>query len=167
MKIKRIEVGDLYTNCYIVINDKNEGLIIDPGDDANRIIDASKDIDIKGILVTHHHFDHIGALDEIEKHYNLKHNEYNIEGFNFEVIKTPGHTSDLQTFYFKEEKIMFCGDFIFKGTIGRYDFEESNPLDMKKSLDEIKKYPDDITLYPGHGDCTILGKEKLYFDYYI
>lgn len=62
---------------------------------------------------------------------------------------------------------MFTGDFIFKNSIGRVDLLGGNINDMKKSLDKMKKYNDDIKIYPGHGDSTILGNEKNNFDYYI
>ena len=54
---------------------------------------------------------------------------------------------------------MFTGDFIFKGTIGRTDIGGSDK-DMIKSLKMIMPYPDDIKIYPGHGDSTTLGVEK-------
>ena len=86
----------------------------------------------------------------------------------FDVIYTPGHTDDSITFYFEKEKVMFVGDFIFKGSIGRLDFG-GNETDMKNSLKLIKKYPDDIIIYPGHNESTILGLEKnnYYFNEYI
>lgn len=166
MEIKILKLGVLRTNCYIVIKNGN-CLIIDPASDADKIIEACKDYKVTGILVTHHHFDHILALDTLEKYYNLKHNTHNNNGFNYEVIKTPGHAHDGLTFYFKDEKIMFTGDFIFYHTCGRYDLETSNKEDMKKSLDMIKDYDDDIVFYPGHGRIGILGEEKPLFDTYI
>ena len=57
---------------------------------------------------------------------------------------------------------MFVGDFIFKGGIGRTDLEDADEKEMIKSLNKIKTYPDDITIYPGHGDITKLGYEKNY-----
>jgi len=114
-----------------------------------------------GVIVTHHHFDHIGALNEFDKklildRYNLEEKKYNIDNFKFQVIYTPGHKEDCITIYFKEEKIMFTGDFIFKGTIGRTDLEGGNYLDMINSLNKISKYDKDIIVYPGHGDKTTL-----------
>ena len=165
MEIKKLVLGELYTNCYIVINN-NKCLIIDPASDADIIKEACKNYDVEGILVTHHHFDHILALEELEKFYNLKHNNH-INSFNYEVINTPGHTSDSITFYFKEEKIMFTGDFIFYHTCGRCDLETSSIDDMIKSLNMIKKYDDNIIIYPGHGKSSILGEEKRLFDFYF
>lgn len=165
MEIKVLKLGVLRTNCYIVIKD-NKCLIIDPASDADKIIDACKDYKVTGILVTHHHFDHILALEELEKFYNLKHNTHTNNDFNYEVIKTPGHAHDGLTFYFRDEKVMFTGDFIFYHTCGRYDLETSSKEEMKESLEMIKKYDDDIVIYPGHGRSSILGEEKEFFETY-
>ncbi|MBE6154564.1 MAG: MBL fold metallo-hydrolase [Firmicutes bacterium] len=165
MEIKKLVLGELRTNCYIVIkNDKC--LIIDPADDAETIKDICKDYKVKGILVTHHHFDHIGALEQLEEYYNIKHNNHN-NSFNYEVINTPGHTSDCITFYFKEEGVMFTGDFIFYHTCGRCDLKTSSVSEMLNSLEMVKSYDDNITIYPGHGKETTLGEEKQYFYRYF
>ena len=58
------------------------------------------------------------------------------------------------------ENNMFVGDFIFKNSIGRTDLEGGNEEDMKKSIEKIRQYSDEITLYPGHGQKTDLGEEK-------
>lgn len=165
MNVKILKLGSLKTNCYIL--EKNgEAIIIDPASDAELIMDECRDYKVVGILVTHHHFDHVGALEELEKRYNLEHNIHN-NSFNYEIIRTPGHASDSLTFYFKEESIMFTGDFLFYHTIGRCDLETSNINDMKESLKKIEKYPDDIIIYPGHGRSTILGEEKKLFNCYF
>ena len=118
------------------------------------------------IIVTHHHFDHVGALDEIKKYFKL---EENVKSgmFNYEVIETSGHTSDSRSIYFKNEKVMFTGDFLFYRSIGRTDLDTGSDIDMIKSLEKISKYPDDIVIYPGHGPKTSLGKEKQNFKYYF
>ena len=55
---------------------------------------------------------------------------------------------------------MFTGDFLFKGTIGRTDLPGGDVQKMKKSINKIKKYSDDIKIYPGHGATTSLKAEK-------
>ena len=165
MNIDVLILGYLDTNCYIITKD-NKTIIIDPADESEKIIDFCKDKNVTEILVTHHHPDHIGALDTIEKHFNLKHNQF-IKSIDYEVITNPGHTDDSISFYFKDDKFLFCGDFIFHGSIGRFDFPNSSETDMKNSLDMISKYPDDITLYPGHGPKTNLGTEKGNFKYFF
>ena len=160
MKINRLVLGLLDTNCYVLEKD-NKCLIIDPADDYERIRDVIGNKELVGVIVTHYHFDHIGALYNFSKHLildknNLEEKEYNIEGFCFEIIYTPGHKEDAITIYFKEENIMFTGDFIFKGNIGRTDLPGGNYIEMLKSLDKISKYDKNITVYPGHGDETNL-----------
>lgn len=166
MKIEKIVVGKLRCNCYILSID-NDVLIIDPGDDGDKIVNMVGNRNVLGIIITHHHFDHVGAVDKIISKYNaLVYDKENLfEGnnsigkFNFEVIYTPGHKEDLITLYFRENKVMFCGDFIFKNSIGRCDLEGGNVLDMMFSIDKIKRYDKDTIIYPGHGDSTTLGYE--------
>ncbi len=165
MDIKTVIVGPLQTNCYIVIQNK-ECLIIDPGEEAEKIKEAVSDKKVNGILVTHYHFDHIGALEEIKNFYQVevydKHNLteglHTVGNMTFKVIETPGHKEDSISFLF--DKDMFVGDFIFKDSIGRTDLEGGDFSVMKKSLEKIKNYPDDINLYPGHGPMTTLKEEK-------
>ena len=165
MNIKKIVVGPLQTNCY-VLEQNNQSLIIDPGDEVKKIEQNLK-YPLIGIVITHYHNDHIGALEELVQKYkvtvydvnNLVEGINNIENFTFEMIKTPGHKEDLITVYFKNEKVMFSGDFLFKGTIGRTDLDGGNVLEMQKSIEKIKKYPKDTKVFPGHGDFTMLKDE--------
>jgi len=138
MKINKVVVGPLETNCYILFLG-NKCIVIDPGDDIKKIKEVIGEKEVVGVIITHYHFDHIGALNYFDKSLildrkNLEEKEYQINNFNFEVIYTPGHKEDSITIYFKKEEIMFTGDFIFKGTIGRTDLEGGNILDMKQSL---------------------------------
>ena len=157
MNIKTIVVGPLEENCYIVEKD-NKCIIIDPGDEVDKII-SNITKEVVGILITHYHFDHIGALEELKEKYNIKENNYKIDGFDFEVIDTPGHTSDSKTYYFKDNNIMFVGDFLFRNGIGRMDLPTGSIDDMKKSLDKIFKYPLNTIICPGHGDTSTLEDE--------
>lgn len=163
MEIKKVCVGSLEENCYIVTRN-NQTIIIDPGYEAENIINACTNKNVVGVLITHHHFDHIGALKEIEEHFNIK--EGNCPNIGFEIIKNPGHSKDSVSYYFKEEKVLFCGDFIFQNSIGRTDLETGNDKEMIESLKMISKYPDDLIIYPGHGEKTTLGHEKNNFKYY-
>ena len=163
MKVKIIKVGLLQTNCYILILD-SKTIIIDPGDDYDKIENAIKGLTIEAILITHNHFDHIGALSNFKniKIYDksvLEEKKYNIGNFEFNVIYTPGHTDDSITYYFEKEKMMFVGDFIFENSIGRTDLETGDIRKMQKSINKIKKYKENIIIYPGHGNSTTLKKE--------
>lgn len=167
MEIENVVVGELQENCYIV--SKNDCcLIIDPGAEFKKIKEKIGTRKVVGVLLTHHHFDHVGALKEVLEFYQtklydfntLQEQEYIVDPFKFEVIYNPGHSIDSISFYFKKEQIMFVGDFVFLESIGRCDLEGGSFVSMQKSIEKLKKFPDAITLYPGHGDKTTLEYEK-------
>ncbi len=170
MNIKTVVVGELETNTYI-IEKNDECIIIDPGDDFDKI---SKNISKKviGVLLTHKHFDHIGALNDCINFYNvkvydksnLKEGKNFISNFTFDVIFNPGHTLDSISFIFDE--VMFSGDFIFYGTIGRWDLGGDFSL-MKDSIRNILKSNINYKIYPGHGDITYLDNEREMLEYYL
>ena len=167
MDIKCIKVGYLRCNCYLISKDR-ESLLIDPGDEIDRIEEFIRDKNIMGILITHNHFDHVGCVKDLVNKYNysvydnsnLNEGINKIGNFTFEVIKCYGHTMDCLSFYFREDKVMFTGDFLFKGTIGRCDLVGSNISAMEDSINKIKDYDGDIVIYPGHGMKSTLGVEK-------
>lgn len=165
MQIKRIVVGPIKTNCYILIKE-DKCLIIDPGAEYDNIKKIVQSLKIEGILITHYHFDHIGALKQLLINnnievYDINKNEgkYIVGPFEFEIIYNPGHSKDSVTFYFEEEKSMFVGDFIFKDDIGRTDLPTGSFKEMQESLLRFKRYDKDIIVYPGHDEQTTLGLE--------
>lgn len=156
MKIKCLVVGELMANCYLLEKD-GRVLIIDPGDEFKKIEKAIFG-EVEEILVTHSHQDHIGALKELEAKYQIKHNVFKKETFNYEVIKTPGHTSDSLSFYFPDDHVMFTGDFLFANSIGRMDMPTGSRKDMEASLLKVSKYPLDTLICPGHYYTSRLGE---------
>ena len=168
MEIKTVVTGYLDENCYLIIKN-GSCLVVDPVDENNNIKEEIGDNKVLAVLITHSHFDHIGALRnfltkrsiKIFKKSNLEDDkEYEIGDFKFKSIYTPGHSKDSVSFYFEEEKIMFIGDFIFRESIGRTDLPGGSDLEMKESIKRILTYPDDIILYPGHNESTTLAYEK-------
>ena len=163
MNIKRIEVGYLKTNCYIVENN-DECLVIDPGDEFDKIKDNITK-NVVGVIITHNHFDHVGAVDDILKYYNvslynkdnLKEGSNKIGNFEFDIIYNSGHTMDSISIIFNN--IMFSGDFIFEDTIGRCDLG-GDFNNMKESIKKILKSDINYKIYPGHGNSTFLDKER-------
>ena len=157
MEIIKVVTGVLEENCYVLKIDDN-CLVVDPGDDYEKIKKVIGNSKVLGVLVTHSHFDHIGALrnflkkrhTKIFKKSNLEEKEYVIGDFKFDAISTPGHSKDSVSFYFKDDGVMFVGDFIFKDSIGRCDLPGGNVDEMNKSILKIKKYPKNTRLYPGH-----------------
>ena len=170
INIKNVVVGMLNTNCYIVEN-SDECLIIDPGDEFLKIKEAI-DKKVVGVLLTHRHFDHIGSLNECLDYYNTGVYSFNnlkeglnvIGSFEFDVIFNPGHTMDSMSFIFNNN--MFSGDFIFKGTIGRWDIGGNLEM-MRDSIRRILDSKINYVIYPGHGDSTMLYDEREMLKSYI
>ena len=125
----------------------------------NYIMDANFDYTIKKYGINTR-FD----IDKIDIKY-LDEGKQNIGNFEFFVIDTPGHTTCSIVYYFMTEKVMFTGDFLFKKTIGITNTRLSNKDQMKESLKKIKTYPNDIIIYPGHGENTNLKYEKIHNRY--
>ena len=86
-------------------------------------------------------------------------------GFEFKVILTPFHTKGSTCFYLESEKALFSGDTLFFSTIGRTDLPTGTTKTLESSLKKLKMLPDGLKVYPGHGACTNLDREKKYNTY--
>lgn len=164
MIIERLVLPPLDNNTYVLSNN-GYCLIVDPSSSEDIIEEKLKGKELVGILVTHYHFDHIGSLEYFKKKYNVNVYDFNtigkqrVKNFNFEVISTKGHSKDSVSFYFKDSKDMFVGDFIFYETIGRTDLVGSDEEDMAYSLSFLRRMDSSIKIYPGHGYTTTLQHE--------
>ena len=104
-------------------------------------------------------------IGEKEAFINIKVNgeKKTIEGMNFTVIGTPGHTKGSCCFYFEEDKILVSGDTLFEGSVGRTDFPTGNSSQLIASLkNKLMCLPDEVRVFPGHGGSTTIGDEKRY-----
>ncbi len=112
-------------------------------------------------LITGVHFQTAPAEHLLEENQTLC--EASIE---LKVIHTPGHTPGGISLYSKEQGIIFVGDTLFAGSIGRTDFPGGNLQQLTSSIkDKILTLPDQTVVYPGHGPATTIKQEKLYNPY--
>lgn len=180
-----------YRECtYIVESGQSamhgrECLIIDPGmyseKEEKRVFDyiAQQQLTPVAILITHYHPDHICGLESVQRHFcNLpivdaqctmhESGDFNcqLSTFNLQVIPTPGHKEDAVCFYFENEKVLFSGDTLFQENVGRTDLPGGDMRTLVRSLETLKKLPDDTQVYPGHGYTTTIGHEKQYNPYF-
>lgn len=81
-----------------------------------------------------------------------------LAGMTLRVMHTPGHTPGSSCF--RLEELVLSGDLVFRGAIGRYDFPNSSAQDMFASLKRFLTLPDELDVYPGHGDTTTVGLER-------
>ena len=164
-----VEPIKAFTDNYIWLVSTNEGsIVIDPGESKNiqKLID-NKTIDLKGILITHHHYDHTNGLSELVKKNELEvygpvnnidginhrltdKDKISIIGIDFDVISIPGHTLDHIGFYSANANnpILFCGDTLFAGGCGK--IFEGTYEQMFHALKKITKLPTNTNIYCGH-----------------
>lgn len=89
--------------------------------------------------------------------------EFDMAGVHFKVLHTPGHTKGGCCYYDQEDGIVFCGDTIFNGSVGRTDFYSGSARELGDSIRErILTLPDETKLYSGHGEKTTVGYERNY-----
>lgn len=202
LKIGRIVMGSVQTNCYFVYEEgKNKILVIDPADRGDYLYEKfqEKGFEVAAILLTHGHFDHIWGCDKLRELSGAKVyawepekeicedpamnvsemagravtatvDEYlregavmRIEGIEFKLIGTPGHTVGSCCFYFEEDGILVSGDTLFEGSVGRTDFPTGSGATLSRSLKEkLMCLPDEVKVFPGHGDFTTIGRERKY-----
>lgn len=91
--------------------------------------------------------------------------EIEVGGMTFKTIYSPGHTNGSCCYYMESEKIIFSGDTMFAGTCGRCDLPTGDPAKMAKSIAKLLKLSDDVVVFPGHGDQTVIGLERFYYQW--
>ena len=185
MILKTLTVGPLAANCYILGCEKTRvGAIVDPGGNEEKIIDevTGKNLEIKYIINTHGHWDHIQANEPLKKIFscpvcmheedekllagfprpdkNLREGEkIELGNLSLIILHTPGHTPGGISIVV--EKNVFTGDALFAGGIGRADLPGGNhDLLMKSIKEKLLTLPDDFIVYPGHGPASGIGIEK-------
>lgn len=173
MEIKRIVVGPLMTNCYLLINEL-EMMLIDPGEDVDLILSEinKNQQKLKYIVLTHYHFDHVLAAQAIKNitgakilvhekdkdfldfeadSYLKEEEELKIGKKTLKVIHSPGHTKGSICLLGEDE--IFVGDLIFEEGYGRTDLEGGSEREMEESLKKIYKVlKPGMIIYPGHGN---------------
>ena len=154
---------------YICFDNKNDAFVVDPSEfkPVDEYI-SNNQLNLKYVLNTHHHFDHVGGNYELKQKYNCKVigsklDENRIpevdillkegEKWKFkedaaQIIEIPGHTTGHIAFYFSNQKIVFTGDTLFSLGCGR--LFEGTPEMMWNSLQKLRNLPDDTKIYCGH-----------------
>ncbi len=187
MIVKRFTVGWLSTNCYVVgCEETREAAVIDPGMDSEReaepILDFIKQnsLHIKYIINTHGHPDHVAGNAIMKKATGApilihESNSENVQAdrklhdgnilqvgtLKLVVLHTPGHTPDGISLL--GENLVFTGDALFAGSVGRTDFLGGSYEELMRSIKtKLLAIPDSFKVYSGHGPSTTIGDEKKY-----
>ena len=184
-------------NSYILADDSNNAVIIDPGINYQSIVHSLREnkLSAKAILLTHGHCDHIADVEKLKNEYSLpvychvkdnellmnaKHNHsesfglgkiefsadilirdgdiIQIEDLSIKVIHTPGHTKGGVCYMYRD--MLFTGDTLFAGSMGRTDLYGGNEEHMNNSLRKLSEMEENLTIYPGHGPKSTIKIEK-------
>ena len=201
MDVRVFTVGPVAENCYLFRQDDSDrALIVDPGDEPEKLIGAIQGLGVtlEGILLTHTHFDHVGAVAPVAKatgaevwvpviekdvlsnimdyvpwpgfgpfeswdaEHTLEGGEtLSMAGFDIDVVFTPGHSPGHVTFSIPDEQVVFSGDVLFQGSVGRTDLPGGDwPTLLASIRSLVDTLPEETTVYPGHMGVTTIGRER-------
>ncbi len=201
MELQTIVVGPFAVNCYLFWDETTlDGVIIDPGAEAEMIISAVDQIGFKpgAVLLTHGHGDHLAGVADVKKHFDiplyvgrgeeelLANPSANVSAFfdepiisppadelvedeqvillgsvQLRVLATPGHSPAGVCYLHERDGVLFCGDTLFAGSIGRTDFPGCSLETLLDSIQrKIMPLPENVICFPGHGLQTTVGAEK-------
>lgn len=188
LKIHVLPLGDYQTNCYIVHEENStDCLIIDPGYEPEIISSylEEKSLTPEAILLTHCHFDHVGAVKDLAAQYDCKvfldkkelamppmltngplyytdgyrdGDTLTLAGIPIQVLETPGHTPGSVCLIM--EDTLFSGDTLFAGSCGRTDLPCGDARAMRDSLRRLAALSENYRVCPGHGPSSTLNREK-------
>jgi glyoxylase-like metal-dependent hydrolase (beta-lactamase superfamily II) len=188
LEVVSLPLGAYQTNCYVVSSEGSaDAVVIDPGDSAETVLGllAERGFDLRAILVTHGHLDHIGAVRELAERtgvevwmargdaddlrtfgpapYEPQHvvsggDIVEAAGIRFRVFDVPGHTAG--SVAFAADGVAFVGDVLFAGSIGRTDLQGGDFETLIESIGLLmRELPPDTVVASGHGPATTLGRE--------
>ena len=197
IRVETLHVGEYSMNCYLVENtDTREVVLVDPGADGRRIIADVGSRKPVAVLLTHGHYDHIGAVDTVCSHYGIPvyihsadvpkltnpalsvgaefgydtrvstaptpitdNQVLTLGGMRITVLHTPGHSKGSVCYLLPDNAGLLCGDTLFDGGYGRYDFADGDFGELKNSLRRILYMHPRMVAYPGHGGATFAGRD--------
>lgn len=185
MELYRLILGSYQVNCYLCCND-HACVIVDPGYEPETVSAAieKKGLKPEAILLTHGHFDHVGAVKALSSRYSIpvylhpadlslplpltrpmglteevdEGDELHLAGLSFRVMHTPGHSAGSVCYVVGD--VMFSGDTLFAGSRGRTDLPGGSDSAMRKSLNRLAAMTGDYHICPGHGEITTLSQEQ-------
>ena len=193
LKIHTFPLGSYQTNCYIIHDETSKtSCVIDPGFEPDTVLRKvrSLGLTVEAVLLTHGHFDHVGAVKDIaaetdcdvylhsadlllpamltagKLYFTHTYDEGDIlrlAGLEIAVLHTPGHTPGSVCLLC--ETSLFAGDTLFAGSCGRTDLPGGDWATILKSLKRLAAIEANLWVYSGHGESTNLTAEKRYNPY--
>lgn len=175
----------------------SEAALIDAGPLAEELLKAIREAhaEVRYVLLTHVHFDHLVGLIDLSREIEVPamahpsdievltdlwpailgpppdltplRGNLRVGDLEVEPIHTPGHTPGSVSYYVREMRVVFTGDTLFKGNIGRTDFKHGDPVLMERSLRKLMELDPSTSVLPGHGEPTTIGAELYNLEEYL
>jgi len=197
--VGRICCGPLRSLCYLIVDlREGEAALVDAGCPAKGVLGALDElgVELRLILLTHTHFDHVAALEEICRLTGARAvahradvemlprywgwggvgnapdvepaveegSEFSVGRLRIRALHTPGHTPGSVCYHLEAGGLLFTGDTVFAGAVGRADFAGGDDRAMRESLRRLLSLPDKTVILPGHGRETTVGEERGYLE---
>ena len=200
LEVRQLTVGPIAENCFVFRGEGAEkALVVDPGEEPERILAEIEQTgaEVEAILITHCHFDHVGAVTPLaeatgapvycpeievpvladimsftmpgfgpyegyEADETVKGGEtLELAGLTLDVLFTPGHSPGHVTYSVRGEEVIFSGDVLFQGSVGRVDLPGGDGPTLLRSIQSLlDSHSAETTVYPGHMGITSLGAEQ-------
>lgn len=189
IELRVMPVGEYQTNCYLLVETELcEGILVDPGDEAQKILDWIGNTSISKLLLTHGHQDHVGALQTVRQSLGAKVGIHPADAETFsiqadfefsqgdifklgeahiEIVHVPGHTPGSVALKLIEADGFLhalSGDAIFPGGPGHTKTPEALATALESLTRTVFTWSDSVRLYPGHGESTTVGTERAAFE---
>jgi hydroxyacylglutathione hydrolase len=180
VQIERLETAPFGTNAYVIVcRATGDSVLVDAPGEAGRIAERLKGTNPKYILITHGHVDHIGSLVELKNRFEVPLAAHTLDAgglplhpevllddgdtvsfgrVELKVLHTPGHTPG--SLCFLTGRYLISGDTVFPGGPGKTNTPAALNQIIESITGKIFVLPDDVHVYPGHGEPTVLKKEK-------
>ena len=182
------QVGPCPMNTYLIVcEETGASVIVDPGADADEILENARGTKVEKILLTHAHADHVGALEEVKaatgvpvylhpadaEAFSVPYDIPLADGdvipvgnLRLQVIHTPGHTPGATCFDLGDRRVI-VGDALFVGGPGATSDPEAFLLTMQNMQKNFFTWPDDTIFYPGHGPSGRIGDERSDYEEFV
>ncbi|MCP4085818.1 MAG: MBL fold metallo-hydrolase [Actinomycetia bacterium] len=180
--VHKIVVGDFENNVFVVrCRESGDAVLIDAANEHERLLELCRMLDVRTVLETHGHWDHIQAIPAVRDagievgvtaqdasmlpsyDYIIEHDTViSVGRLNLRTIHNPGHTPGSMSFLLEEAPILFSGDTLFPGGPGNTSFDGGSFDTIIKSIDELMFSPlaPETMVMPGHGLDTTIGRER-------
>ena len=179
IRIIQLDVsGAIVSNAYLLVCQKTgDSALVDTPGDAGRLLEQLKGTNPRYVLITHNHFDHLMAFDEVRSKLQVPVAAHPLDALplppdimlndgdtvsfgniELKVLHTPGHTPGSICFY--TNKYLVSGDTLFPGGPGKTGSPEALKQIIESITTKILVLPDDTQVFSGHGDPTVLKREK-------